>query len=171
MFIDPGRFDFTARLEASWRDVRAEFDRLRPDDFFDWHETEAYSGAWKLCGVHANDHPDADKLDPDVVRRCPVSVELAKSVPTLRWAAFSVLGPGTIIHPHTDTPEGEVEGCRAHLGLKIPPDRIFRMGEVDGGWEEGRVLAFRGMMPHAVWNHSADWRAVLVFDFLPDRAA
>lgn len=168
MFLDPGQFEFTARLEAGFADVLSEFERLTLDDFFDWHETDAYSGAWKICGVHAPDHADAHLLDPDVVRRCPSTVAIARSVPTLRWAAFSILGPRTIIHPHADTPEGEREGCRAHLALKIPDGCVFRMGEIDGRWEEGRVLVFGGMTQHAVWNHSDEWRAVLVFDFLPD---
>ena len=164
MFHDARDFEFTTRLEASWRDVRAELDALRHEDFFDWYEPDAHSGAWQICGLHVVDHPESHRLSQDVVRRCPKSVALAKTVPGINFAAFSLLGPRAVIHPHTDVGP---KALRCHLPLLVPPGCTFKVGDEERRWEEGRCLVFCGASEHAAWNPSGEPRVVMVVEFIP----
>lgn len=168
MFHDSTTFEFTERLESAWPTVRAELDALHGQDFFDWYEPDAHVGAWQICGIHVVDHPESDRLNPDVVRRCPRSVELVKSIPGVNFAAFSLLGPGAIIHPHNDVGP---RALRCHLAVKVPPNCLFQVGDEQREWEEGRCLVFDGTSQHAAWNHSDQPRVVLVIEFTPDAAA
>jgi aspartyl/asparaginyl beta-hydroxylase (cupin superfamily) len=167
VFHDPGRFSFTARLEAVWRDVRREADALRPEDWFPWYEPGAYSGDWSVCGVHAGEHSEAGRLSPDVVRRCPLTTSLVRAVPGLRIAAFSRLGPGAMIHPHRDVGP---RGLRCHLGLRVPAGCTFRVGDTTVTWQEGRCVVFETDALHAAWNTSSEARVLLLVEVDPPDA-
>lgn len=168
MFHDPSQYPFAARLEQAWREVRREVDALRPDDWFPWYDTGAYSGEWSICGVHAGQHEEAARLSPDVVRRCPVTVGLVRTIPGLRIAAFSRLGPGAMIHRHRD---GGPRVLRCHLGIRVPAGCTFQVGETTVAWAEGRCLLFETDAEHAAWNASAEPRVVLMVEVDPPGAA
>ncbi len=164
MFLDPRRFEFAARLQEGWRDVGREALALRDDDFFPWYDTGAYSGEWSVCGVHAGEHEEGHRLSAEVVRRCPDTVALVRDIRGLRIAAFSRLGPGTIIHPHAD---GGPRALRCHLGLRVPEGCTFRVAEAETSWAEGRCLIFDTHVMHAAWNASDEARLVLLVEVDP----
>ena len=164
MFLDPRRFEFADRLEQGWREIQREALALREDDFFPWYDQGAYSGEWSVCGVHAGDHEEGHRLSQDVVRRCPYTVELVQRIPGLKLAAFSRLGPGTIIHPHAD---GGPRALRCHLGLTVPKGCTFQVAEAVASWEEGRCLLFDTHVVHAAWNSSQERRLVLIVEVDP----
>ena len=164
MFLDPRRFAFATRLEEGWREVRREGLALRQQDFFPWYDTGAYSGEWSVCGVHAGEQEKGHLLDPDVVRRCPHTAALVQGIPGLRIAAFSRLGPGTVIHPHAD---GGPRALRCHLGLSVPEGCTFQVAEAVASWKEGRCLIFDTHVVHAAWNASQEPRLVLLVEVDP----
>jgi hypothetical protein len=109
----------------------------------------------------AIDHPEHERLSQDVVRRCPRSVALARSVPGVHFAAFSLMGPGATIHPHTDVGP---RALRCHLPLRVPPGRLFQVREERRTWEEGRCLVFDGSRTHTAWNPSGEPHVMLARD-------
>jgi hypothetical protein len=85
---------------------------------------------------------------------------------------FSVLRPGTRIHPHTASHNLRLT---AHLGLRVPHCSSkssaaaalcsLRVGGVDHVWEEGKFLVFDDSFEHSVVNESDEYRAVLLLRF------
>lgn len=165
MFHDAQAFPFTAMLEAHWSAIRAEFDALTDADYFDWYEPNAHAGIWRICGLYVVEHPEARRVSAEIARRCPTTVDLASRVTGVNFAAFSLMGPRAIIHPHRDV--GKAGVLRAHLGVKVPSGCLFQVGDEQREWREGESLVFDGSTPHAAWNHSDEPRAVLLVEFSP----
>lgn len=162
MFHDPHDYPFAARFEAAWPEIRTELDGLAAADFFDWYEPDAHEGKWQIAGLHSVNHPEAHRLDPEVARRCPRAIEIAKEIEGLHFVAFSLLGPKAVIHPHTDVGP---RALRLHLGVRVPRNCVFQVGEERQEWKEGRCLIFDGSVLHAAWNNSTKPRIVLVAEF------
>jgi aspartyl/asparaginyl beta-hydroxylase (cupin superfamily) len=97
----------------------------------------------------------------------PRTAELLDAMPLCRipgrapTAFFSILKAGKHIPPHTG-----VTNTRAiiHLGLVVPPDCEFRVGDEQRAWKEGEAFAFDDTIEHEAWNRSDQDRAVLIFD-------
>lgn len=74
---------------------------------------------------------------------------------------LSRLAPDTHIVPHC----GETNGrLRLHLGIKVPPDAIMRVGTQSVRWQEGRCIVFDDSYEHEVWNFGNEDRIVLIVD-------
>lgn len=78
-------------------------------------------------------------------------------------AMFSIVRPGTIIHPHM----GSDEIMRTHLCLINDEDCRITVGTKTRMWEEGKILAFKdgNPYPHSVVHSGSIDRVVLIFDF------
>ena len=76
-------------------------------------------------------------------------------------AFFSVLRAGARIPPHTG-----VTNMRAtiHLGLIVPPDCAFRVGNEVRAWQAGKAWAFDDTIEHEAWNESGEDRVILIVD-------
>lgn len=104
----------------------------------------------------------------DHCRRCPATVALFESLPTMRIAdhspeiLFSVLRPGTHIPPHTGVINGRLT---VHLPLIVPENcGALRAGDEARSWRTGECLVFDDSFVHEAWNQSDQTRVVLIFD-------
>ncbi|MCP5150361.1 MAG: aspartyl/asparaginyl beta-hydroxylase domain-containing protein [Ectothiorhodospiraceae bacterium] len=161
MFEDASRHAFVGALEAQWRTVRAEFDRLTATEFMPWPEKMLYDAGWDVFGLHAFGR----KL-PGNCARCPETARLVEAIPGMTTAGFSLLAPGAHIKPHRGYTQTVL---RCHLAIMVPGRCALRVGAETREWEEGRCLVFDDTLEHEAWNHSDGPRAVLLIDFLRER--
>jgi ornithine lipid ester-linked acyl 2-hydroxylase len=94
---------------------------------------------------------------------CPKTAKILECIPNVTLAGFSRLAPHTHIQAHTGWAKNEL---RLHLGLVIPPQCKFRVGQEIKDWEEGHCLIFDDTTEHEAWNNSDSTRTVLLLDFL-----
>jgi beta-hydroxylase len=166
--LDPARFPWTTALEARWRGVRAEAERVcafaaQLPRFHELSPDQArISGAdgWRtffLMGFGLR----AERA----LALCPETAALLDLVPGIQTAFFSVLAPGKRIPLHHGITKALL---RCHLGLVVPepgPRCAMRVGDAVVTWREGRCLVFDDTCPHEVWNDGDAARAVLLLDF------
>ena len=158
MFIDTRELGFVERLEAAWKEVRAEVLALPPDAFEPWVQREMYGEGWNVYGLIAF----GKRIEP-ALSACPRTASLVADVPGVTTAGFSRMAPGTHIKPHV----GWVRTVyRLHMGLVVPTDCALRVGSETRSWREGECLIFDDTVEHEAWNRSAESRVVLLLDFL-----
>ena len=165
---DKRLFPWAAEIEAEWKLIRAELDRVlvRKDDLPAFQEiaSEVRSISadqnWKtflLCGYGM-------RFDA-AIRQCPETWRILQKIPGLKAAMFSIFEPGKHLPPHRGPYNGVL---RFHLGLMVPnePDLIgIRVGDQVCHWSEGEALIFDDAYEHEAWNHSNEVRVVLFVDF------
>jgi beta-hydroxylase len=157
MFYDTTAFDFTMQLEAQWRAVLHELERLETPHFQAWPEKHLYGAGWDVFGFYF-----LGRKFPENCLLCPETTRLLESIPGLQSAGFSVLQPGTSIAPHVGYSHALLV---CHLGLLIPDGCAIRVGSQSRGWEPGKCLIFNDMIEHEAWNHGVSRRVVLLIEF------
>lgn len=104
-----------------------------------------------------------DASHPSAERFCPRTVELLKSIPSVKAAMFAELPPGAKLNPHRDPFAGSL---RYHLGLMTPnSDQCFI--EVDGqrhSWRDGQGVMFDETYIHWAENTTQEDRIILFCD-------
>ncbi len=160
-------FPWHRTLEAHWRTIRDELDRLLEHRYalanFQDISTDQASitddDRWKTYFLYGFGF----RADANCVR-CPETARLVASVPGMKTAMFSILAPGKHIPPHCGPYKGLV---RYHLGVKVPREREqcrIRIGDRFATWTEGESLCFDDTYEHEVWNDTDDERVVLFLD-------
>lgn len=100
---------------------------------------------------------------PSAVQRCPRTVALLDSIPSVKAAMFTQLPPGSDLGRHRDPYAGSL---RYHLGLVTPnDDRCFI--DVDGirySWRDGEAVIFDETYIHWAANESDKNRIILFCD-------
>jgi beta-hydroxylase len=168
-FYDPAEFPWVRELEANWKSIRAELDRVlaHRDALPNFQEisTDQYSltddDRWKTYFFWGYGfRSDAN------CARCPETARLVETIPGMETAMFSILAPHKRIPAHTGPYKGVV---RYHLGLLIP-DRDDHVGIKVGGelahWREGASLLFDDTFEHEAWNDTDETRVVLFVDVI-----
>jgi beta-hydroxylase len=165
--FDSAIFPWLRGLEAGWRDMRAELDRIleERESLPAFHELSpdqkriSTGRNWRTFGFYVF----GDRFEPNCLR-APRTAALLAQVPNLRNAWFSILAPGYHIPAHRGPTNGIV---RIHLGLKIPRDRHncwMRVGDEVVHWAEGESVVFDDFYDHEVQNNTDEERVVLFFD-------
>lgn len=99
----------------------------------------------------------------------PETTRMLKTIPNLRTALFSKLGPGTKLSSHTGWADLANYVLRCHLCLDIPRDGTSGL-LVDGEIQyhkQGQIIVFDDSKPHRAFNMSQSFdRVVLIFDIL-----
>lgn len=166
-FLPAGDFPQVRDLEAGWRAIRAELDRVleRPQDIPTFHEMSpdqariSFGDNWKTFVFYVF----GKRIDENC-RACPRTAEILGGLPGLQNAWFSILAPGYHIPPHRGPTKAVV---RCHLGLRIPaePERCWiRVGAETRHWETGKCLCFDDTFEHEVRNATPEARVVLFVD-------
>jgi aspartyl/asparaginyl beta-hydroxylase (cupin superfamily) len=100
-------------------------------------------------------------------RRCPETAATLEAMPLAAVpgfapaAFFSSLTPGTRIAPHTGVTNARLI---VHLGLIVPGDCTFRVGNETRSWQRGKAWVFDDTIEHEAHNASGQTRVVLIFD-------
>jgi beta-hydroxylase len=172
-FWDNASFPWIARIEANWKTIRDEFDRvmleqdripnvedISEDGNLGADRKPMSRGAeWKWFFLYGYDH----KIEGNCIR-CPQTAQLVESIPRMHCAIFAILAPGKHIPPHRGLYKGLL---RYHLGVRIPGAAglcRIKVGGETRAWEEGRGLVFDDTQTHEVWNDSDARRVVLMID-------
>lgn len=160
-------FPWVAELEANWRTIRLELDRLIPNrsalaNMQEISPTQyGITGelTWKVFAFNV-----FGQRSERAAKACPETARLLEAIPNLELAFFSVLEPGAHLTAHRGAYKGLV---RAHLGLIVPEPRSDLRMQVGGAtvhWEEGRCVLFDDTYRHEVWNDTDGVRVVLLID-------
>ncbi len=165
---DNALFPWVAELEANWKSIREELDRvmlLRDElphlyDISPDNRRVSSDNRWKTFALRGFGYWAAEGR-----RMCPQTARLLERVPGLESAFFSVLAPGAQIPRHCGIPKGLL---RCHLALIVPEDsrrcRIILDG-VTHYWREGQAFLFDDTYYHEVHNDTDQERVVLLMDF------
>ena len=165
--LDKSVFPWVAGLEANWKEMQSEVNRLLADrdNLPTFHQVSpdqkriSTGDSWKTCVLFVF----GDRFEPNC-RRYPATARQLAQVPNLRNAGFSILAPHYRIPPHKGPTNGLV---RIHLALKIPRDNENCWLRVDDRvlhWKEGEIIAFDDLYEHEVQNNTDEERVVLFFD-------
>lgn len=168
-FQDPARFPWVPALEARWRDIRAELEKVlaRPEAIPNFQDISrdqvniTQDDKWKTFFLYGYGY----RMDGNCAR-CPETTRIVESIPGMFTAFFSVLAPGKHIPLHRGPYKGVL---RCHLGLIVPEPREQCRIEVGGEtacWTEGRCLVFDDTYKHQVRNDTDGTRVVLFLDIV-----
>ncbi len=165
VFVPTQPIAWVNHLEANWKMMRDELDRLRGG-----FELPA------LVEVIPGEQYVADKRWRMFIFRyfgrsiaencalCPRTAALLEQVPGLISANFSVLQPGARLAAHHGLFAGVL---RYHLGLIVPERADHCALRVDGEirhWQEGASLLFDDTRRHEAWNATDQDRVILLLD-------
>ena len=168
-FFPVERFPWVDGIEAHWREVRQELERVLVDhealpNFQDISKDQIEitdDDRWKTLFLYGYGFT-ADL----VTELCPRTAELVRQIPGMVTAMFSILSP----HKHILAHRGPYKGVlRYHLGLIVPSEKEacrIRVGDEIRHWEEGKSMVFDDTYEHEVWNDTDELRAVLFLDVL-----
>eukprot|EP01031_Cornospumella_fuschlensis_P041572 gene41572-50733_t len=131
-----------------------------PEDHFSLNKDEGMNGedwtVFPLLHTFPAFDPDKSKWIASTCRVCPETTRILKTLPKLRTALFSKLGPGTKLSSHTGWADLANYVLRVHLCLDIPV-----MGQcgllVDGEVQyhkQGKIVVFDDSRVHRAFNMS-----------------
>lgn len=167
VFFTPDQFPWSQDLEANWRVIRQELEQVLEhvgelpnfQDIMPRQRRISPDDGWKTYYFCAFGFVAQKNCD-----RCPETWKLLQKIPGLKVAFFSILSPGKHIPEHRGKHKGLI---RYHLGLMVPEPRSachIRVNGITAQWEEGKSLIFDDTFPHAVWNDTSGYRAILFLD-------
>jgi beta-hydroxylase len=166
---DNAVFPWAREIEAEWRLIRAELERVltRKEDLPGFHELASDVSAisqdrgWKsfmLCGYGFRSEAN--------IALCPQTWRICRKIPGLITVMFSILEPGKHLPAHRGPYNGVL---RLHLGLIVPEPREalgIRVENQVYRWQEGEAVIFDDAYEHEAWNNTAHTRVVLFVDFI-----
>lgn len=166
-FFDTDDFPWIRTLEADWKAIRGELDRILEHrealpNFQDISKDQraiTKDDRWKTFFLYG-----FGLRSEAACAWCPETTRVLEQIPGLVTAFFSILAPGKHIPEHRGVYNGVL---RCHLGLKVPePAEECRLRVADDvrHWREGRCLLFDDTYPHEVWNDTDGERVVLLLD-------
>ena len=166
---DNAVFPWAREIEAEWRSIRAELERVltRKEDLPGFHELASdvsvisQDRGWKsfmLCGYGFRSEAN--------IALCPQTWRICRKIPGLITVMFSILEPGKHLPAHRGPYNGVL---RLHLGLIVPEPREalgIRVENQVYRWQEGEAVIFDDAYEHEAWNNTPHTRVVLFVDFI-----
>ncbi|HEU4622595.1 MAG TPA: aspartyl/asparaginyl beta-hydroxylase domain-containing protein, partial [Burkholderiaceae bacterium] len=154
-----------AVLQANWKTIRDECVALADEGgirasqgYNDVGFNSFFRTGWKRFYLmwYGSSHASARE-------RCPKTIALLESIPTIKAAMFASLPPGAHLVRHRDPYAGSL---RYHLGL-VTPNSNECFIEVDGerrSWRDGEPLMFDETFIHHARNDTDHPRLILFCD-------
>ncbi|MDW8480172.1 MAG: aspartyl/asparaginyl beta-hydroxylase domain-containing protein [Xanthomonadales bacterium] len=171
-------FPWMAALEARWREIREEAERVLTEQegrFVPYVQKDASEAGPGSPWAALNRNRDwgvyflfnqGERVEAHCAA-CPRTAEALAGLPLVDipgrgpTAFFSRLRPGTHIPPHHGATNTRLI---VHLGLIVPEGCGFRVGNETRSWREGECFAFDDTVEHEAWNRGSGTRTVLIFD-------
>ncbi len=164
-FVSVDTFPDLKKLSDNWQTLREEGLALIADghiraamSYNDLGFNSLYRRGWKRFFVKWYDKPL-----PSALARCPKTVALVQSIPSVNAAMFALLPPGGDIGRHRDPFAGAL---RYHLGLVTPNSEDCEL-IVDGEpyhWRDGEGVVFDETFIHWAENRTDQPRLILFCD-------
>jgi len=173
---NPAEIPAAALLEENYAEIRDEFLnvllcgllRLHPQSM-GGPSKQVADGNWNIFELFSR-----GCVSRQNAVLAPRTISVLRQLPDVTthpsgFAYFSVLGP----HVHIAAHRGPVSSrIRVHLGLRVPPGAVMRVGRETRSWAEGACSVFDDSWEHEVFNKSDCFRAVLLVDvWHPDLTA
>lgn len=151
----PAAAALAADLCASYRQLTEEALQLvKGDGYTAWPES-INGGGWFVSGVRwqGSDMDNVAPVAAGIVRRHPAALN----------AGYSLMRPGTEIHPHVGY-TGDV--VRLHVGLIVPQngDCALVVGGERREWEPGAAFLFDDTVLHSAHNRTPHGRIIFLAD-------
>ena len=171
-FYDRAAFPWLDGIEAATRDIREELRALVGPGFAPY--VTQTPGRPRNDQAGLVDNPDwsalflfKDGIELSAAQQCPATMRALADAPLTRIPKrtpsilFSKLAAGARIPPHTGMLNTRLI---CHLPLIVPDGCVFRVGNDERAWVEGKAWAFDDSIEHEAWNRSAQDRYILIFD-------
>jgi aspartate beta-hydroxylase len=161
---DPASFWFVEHLRAAQPRIRAEIDAVAGPDgagFAAVEEPLVAGGRWNQVILYEGGRRQEQAcarfpVTAAAVEQIPEATTLGPGVVTLSW-----LSPGTRVVPHCGRSNARL---RVHLGIRVPPGPVLRVGREELRWTEGGCLVFDDSFEHEVRHDGDRPRLVLLLD-------
>ena len=139
----------------------------KKDFWIDWPETELYENQqWQVLPFYA-----FGKWSKKNCKLMPNLTNFLKSIPNLKIASLSKLGPNTKLEPHKGWGDYSNNVIRCHYGLKIPSNKCYVYVKHDNNttYEKRNHkykewIIFDDSKDHYAYNKSKYERIVLIID-------
>jgi len=165
-YLDALDFDELAPLRDNWKVIREEALRLyqggqiQPAEHYDDVAFNSFfKRGWKRFYLKWY-----GAILPSAEAHCPATVEIVRSIPSLRAALITLMPPRSRTGKHRDPFAGSL---RYHLALATPNDDACRI-YVDGtsySWRDGEGVVFDQTFVHRAVNDTDEPRIILFCDF------
>lgn len=171
-------YPFLDKIYEKLNIYKNEINNLTNDKWMDWVEKNLYKretkdGDWKIipfCGF--------DIWVDENCNKCPELYKFLKSIPNLKIAILSKMGPNTILSEHKGWANHSNHVLRCHFGLDIPNNCFISVGDYEKGkpeidqnilrevkhYEQDKWIVFDDSKFHYSWNKSTKDRIVLILD-------
>lgn len=148
-------FPFIKDLESNSEFIIGDYASLRPDSV-PYLEKDLYDGEWGVIPFIF-----FGEVIDSVCDKFPTTWNIINKIPGLVTASFSILSPGTEIHPHTGFTD---KVLRVHLGLITPTNCALVVDNTEIKWEEGKCFVFDDTQEHSAYNRGSEDRVILILD-------
>lgn len=164
-YVDVRDFPEMAPLQAHWQEIRREALQLDQEGriraatgFNDLGFNSFFRSGWKRFYLLWY-----GQTPPSALVACPRTVELLRSIPSIRGAMFASLPPGGRLSRHRDPYAGSL---RYHLGLATPnaPDCYIVVDGQRYAWSDGEAVMFDETFIHFAENATDRPRVILFCD-------
>ena len=110
---------------------KSEINKLTNETWLDWVEKNLYktntnNGDWKIIPFYG-----FNIWIDDNCNKCPELTKFLKSIPNLKTASLSKLGPNTILTEHQGYASHSNFILRCHFGLDIPDNCFISVGDYE----------------------------------------
>jgi aspartyl/asparaginyl beta-hydroxylase (cupin superfamily) len=171
-------FPYLKNINKKLDIYKKEINNLTKNNWIDWVEKDLYKretpdGDWKIIPFFGfNIWVD------DNCNKCPELYKFLKSIPNLKIALLSRMGPNTVLSEHKGWANHSNFVLRCHFGFDIPDNCHVSVGDYEKGkehidenikrevkkYKQDKWIIFDDSKFHYTWNHSNKDRIVLILD-------
>lgn len=163
--IDQLDFNFLHNIEKISSQISTEVNNLKNEVWYDWPEKKLYykNTDWKIFPFFGFNYYSSKNL-----RRCPFLTQFLQSIPGIKLAALSKMGPFSELKSHQGWGIYSNNVIRCHFGINVPNGCFMHV--YNGEYYEKQLIVngqwtiFDDSKMHYASNTSNKERIVLIID-------